>query len=185
MKSSNGYISNDIQFRDNETSWWRAEEIGKVSHEGDNLIITNDGRFEEEKTFNFIAQGASGLPEYGAISIDGFDLDNIDEMKKAILQKDWNSPFIVNKNSIEPYGMCVGMIQNGANKYFNNEFSQNGLGIKTYQSDMFNNWLSDGWVTGANSIAALTGVDVSKGVLTMDRLNFAKKLYNMLNRALS
>ena len=56
--------------------------------------------------------------------------------------------------------MCVGMIQNGANKYFNNEFSQNGLGIKTYQSDMFNTWLSDDWVNGANSIAALTGVDV-------------------------
>ena len=175
LKSADGYISNDIEFRDDKSAWWRVDEIGNVSHEGNNLIITNDGRFDEKIIFNSLSQGVSGLPEYGAISIDGFDLDNIDEMKKAILQKDWNSPFIVNKNSIEPYGMCVGIIQNGTNKYFNNEFSQNGLGIKTYQSDMFNNWLSDDWVTGANSIAALTGVDVSSGVLTMDRLNFAKK----------
>ena len=185
LKSANGYIANDIEFTDNTSGNWSPNEFGAVSHDGDDMIITNDGRYDDIRTYVKVSQGSVGLPEYGAISIDGFDLDNIDEMKKAILRKDWNSPFIVNKNSIEPYGMCVGMIQNGTNKYFNNEFSQNGLGIKTYQSDMFNNWLSDDWVTGANSIAALTGVDVSSGVLTMDRLNFAKKLYNMLNRVMA
>ena len=185
LKGADGYISVDTEFIDTTSTYWRVDEIGAISHSGNDMIITNDGRFDDIRSFHNLTQGAVNTPEYGDIAIDGFDLENIDEMKKAILQKDWNSPFIVNKNSIEPYGMCVGMIQHGANKYFNNEFSQNGSGIKTYQSDMFNNWISDDWVTGANSISALTGVDVSSGVLNLDRLNFAKKLYNMLNRVMA
>lgn len=57
-----------------------------------------------------------------------------------------------------------------------------GLCLKTYQSDLFNNWVNKEWVEGDNGINAVTDVDVSEGKLNLDALNLAQKVYNMLNR---
>lgn len=57
-----------------------------------------------------------------------------------------------------------------------------GLCLKTYQSDLFNNWVNKEWVEGDNGINAVTDVDVSDGKLNLDALNLAQKVYNMLNR---
>ena len=57
-----------------------------------------------------------------------------------------------------------------------------GLCLKTYQSDLFNNWVNKEWVDGDNGINAVTDVDVSSGKLNLDALNLAQKVYNMLNR---
>lgn len=69
---------------------------------------------------------------------------------------------------------------------YQNEYSssspQVGLALKTYQSDIFNNWINAEWVDGENGINAITAVDVSDGKLELDTLILAKKVYNMLNR---
>jgi hypothetical protein len=57
-----------------------------------------------------------------------------------------------------------------------------GLCLKTYQSDLFNNWVNKEWVEGDNGINAVTDVDVKDGKLNLDALNLAQKVYNMLNR---
>ena len=57
-----------------------------------------------------------------------------------------------------------------------------GLCLKTYQSDKFNNWMQTEWIDGNNGISAVTAVDVSQGELKLDALNLAQKVYNMLNR---
>lgn len=57
-----------------------------------------------------------------------------------------------------------------------------GLCLKTYQSDLYNNWVNKEWVDGDNGINAVTDVDVSNGKLNLDALNLAQKVYNMLNR---
>lgn len=57
-----------------------------------------------------------------------------------------------------------------------------GLCLKTYQSDLFNNWVNKEWVDGDNGINEVTDVDVSGGKLNLDALNLAQKVYNMLNR---
>ena len=59
---------------------------------------------------------------------------------------------------------------------------QNGLGIKTYQSDIFNNWLDNDLITGSNGIAEITAIDTSDGSFSIDTLNLSKKVYDMLNR---
>ena len=59
---------------------------------------------------------------------------------------------------------------------------QVGLALKTYQSDIFNNWIDTEWIDGENGINAITAVDVSDGKLELDTLILAKKVYNMLNR---
>ena len=57
-----------------------------------------------------------------------------------------------------------------------------GLCLKTYQSDLFTNWVNKEWVDGDNGINAVTDVDVKDGKLNLDALNLAQKVYNMLNR---
>ena len=59
---------------------------------------------------------------------------------------------------------------------------QYGLCLKTYNSDLLQNWVNTEWIDGVNGINEISAVDVSNGQLTMDALNLAQKVYNMLNR---
>lgn len=58
----------------------------------------------------------------------------------------------------------------------------NGLVVKTYQSDLFNNWLDTEWIDGEEGIAALTAINTASGSFTMDSFIFAEKLYDIYNR---
>lgn len=57
-----------------------------------------------------------------------------------------------------------------------------GLALKTYQSDINTNWVNTEWIDGETGINAITAIDTSGGSFTLDTLNLAKKVYNMLNR---
>ena len=57
-----------------------------------------------------------------------------------------------------------------------------GLALKTYQSDMFNNWVNSEWQEGIGGINEITAVDTSDGNFTIASLIIANKVYNMLNR---
>ena len=57
-----------------------------------------------------------------------------------------------------------------------------GLALKTYQSDINTNWVNTEWIDGESGINAVTAIDTSSGSFTLDTLNLAKKVYNMLNR---
>ena len=122
----------------------------------------------------------------GEPQLHAFDLDNIDEMRQDILAA-VASPvaFEINGNSIEPYGLGLDTVGGIASGDYENAFcrsSQEGLGIKTYQSDLFNNWISTEWIDGPNGVAAVTAVDTTGNEFTIDALNLANKVYNMLNR---
>ena len=116
----------------------------------------------------------------GSITLKAFPLENIDEMREEILRKTGkNSAIEINSQSKLPYSVLVENTTNGNSK---NLYSQNGLMIKTYQSDLFNNWLQTEWIDGVNGISAVTAVDTSEGSFKIDALNLAQKVYNMLNR---
>ena len=57
-----------------------------------------------------------------------------------------------------------------------------GLALKTYNSDLLQNWINTEWIDGVNGISEVTAIDVTDGKLTMDALNLQQKVYNMLNR---
>lgn len=57
-----------------------------------------------------------------------------------------------------------------------------GLLIKTHQSDIFNNWINSETIDGENGISAITAVSTAGDEFTIDSLNLAKKVYDMLNR---
>lgn len=125
--------------------------------------------------------------EYSALPIQtpdsepklvSFPLENIDNMRKAIL-KTIDTDFIVNTElSYAPFDLPF--------QYFGTDrsitYSQEGLAVKTYQSDLFNNWLQTEWIDGTNGIANITAIDTSGGKFTIDELNLSRKVYDMLNR---
>lgn len=119
-----------------------------------------------------------------APSLTEFPLSNIDDMRMDILR--WandTQAFSISRTSDMPYG--APLYRNGtaeSNYYTSAIFSQEGLGIKTYQSDLFNNWISTEWIDGTGGISDVTKVSTSGNSFTIDSLNLAQKVYNMLNR---
>ena len=98
---------------------------------------------------------------------------------EILLAADLDTRFEINEHTFLPYGQLakVTAIGNGYN-YFN----LNGLCVKTYQSDIFNNWINTEWLDGENGINAITAVSTAGDEFTIDSLNLAKKVYDMLNR---
>lgn len=118
------------------------------------------------------------------IELQKFELSNIDEMREAILAAPKTVPFYIGSLNSMPYmASLADATVNETNANGNASwFNQAGLGIKTYLSDRFNNWLSTEWIDGEGGIADITSVDVSDGMLKMDALILAKKIYDMMNR---
>jgi hypothetical protein len=60
--------------------------------------------------------------------------------------------------------------------------SQGGLAVKTYQSDLYNNWINTDWIDGVGGINEISSVDTTGDSFTIDALNLAQKVYKLLNR---
>jgi len=112
-------------------------------------------------------------------TIQTFDLKNIDTCRKKILAyEDEAVPFVLNTElgeSLPPYSY----VWQRPNDIANLLSSQEGLGLKTYQSDLFNNWLDTEYITNINLASAVSTVG---NTFTIDQLNLAEKIYKMLNR---
>lgn len=112
-----------------------------------------------------------------------YDLQVLDQIRDVILHKKGNETLIISGNT-------MGQDRNGSpelntfiKELINSQSNKlGGMLLKTYDSDIFNNWIKKEWVEGAGSITDRTTIDVSDGQLTMDMLNLQQKVYNMLNR---
>lgn len=132
-----------------------------------------------------IQEGAKAVKNtYESIVLSKFELSRIDEMREAILAAPKAAPFNIGGSKNLPYSASIANATvEEENKDGNaSYFGQAGLGVKTYLSDRFNNWLSTEWIDGEGGIADITSVDVSDGMLKMDALILAKKIYDMMNR---
>lgn len=114
-----------------------------------------------------------------------YDLKVLDQIRDVILHKKGNETLIMygsnlndaNNGSTELANMFEDLITAQANKL-------GGMLLKTYDSDIFNNWVQTDWIDGAGGITEITSIDITAndGKLTMDALNLQQKVYNMLNR---
>lgn len=117
-----------------------------------------------------------------SIALQKFDLETIDEMRSAILAAPATSPFYMEIRKY-PYRAITDGYGWDYNNYASTAyFTMQGLGVKTYLADMYNNWLSTEWIDGDGGIADLTKVDTMDGSFTIDALILSKKLFDMLNR---
>lgn len=129
------------------------------------------------------------------INLTPFALANIDDMRNVLLSSNTLGDEVVLGDEISdtwtsesgtdgtglPYSALFKQTEEGISW---NAFAQNGLLVKTYQSDLFNNWLETEFIDGENGIASISAVDTSEGKFTMDSLNLAEKIYELLNRVL-
>lgn len=113
------------------------------------------------------------------VQLQNYPLEEIDEMRDIILSTKGNVTSIPNKSSIALYDSFGQRLPNGK---LNTTSSQYGLCLKTYNSDLLQNWINTEWIDGVNGISEVTAIDVTDGKLTMDALNLQQKVYNMLNR---
>ena len=111
----------------------------------------------------------------GAITLKPHPLEDIDKTREEILSlgsQEGLIQFEAGKGNITQEYL-KDLIQLGTEFYSANP--QMGLVVKTYQSDIFNNWINTEWIDGENGINAITAVDVSDGKLELDTLILAKK----------
>lgn len=114
-----------------------------------------------------------------------YDLKILDQIRDVILHKKGNETLIISEEN-------VGTDNNGSpelSKFIldlrNSQSNKlGGMLLKTYDSDIFNNWVQTDWIDGAEGITEITSIDITAndGKLTMDALNLQQKVYNMLNR---
>ena len=178
--------------------WVRGERVSIKNGIDEYLELRNYYREENKRLgYGWVDDGTNWQgtikPQYPALVADNwsyvnnntprqvspavvtFPLSEIDDMREAILVASTsNTAFNVNAQGLKPYMWVL----DGYNKLQ----TQEGLGLKTYQSDLFNNWLSTEWIDGTNGINEITAVDTSGGSFTIDTLNLSKKVYDMLNR---
>lgn len=125
------------------------------------------------------------IVKYINTQLKQYDLKLLDEIRDVILHKKGNETLILTSSS-------VGELENGSaelSKFIDDIIKSQGnkLGgmlLKTYDSDVFNNWIKTDWIDGAGGITEITSIDITAndGKLTMDALNLQQKVYNMLNR---
>ena len=168
-----------------------------------NVVVTDVTNQGEGEIYDIVGTqyiGLAGTYDWGVENLDvpntveagegepqltEFPLENIDNMRMDILEavRD-TTAFEIQYNSPAPYGLGIGWegsVGGGTAKFYKTT-SQEGLGIKTYQSDLFNNWISTEWIDGSNGINEVTAVSTAGNEFTIDSLNLANKVYNMLNR---
>lgn len=133
-------------------------------------------------------------------SLHKYRLNEIDEVREDLLgagknewTTKWGWPYI--RELFErTWGITTGGYNNADKEFpfpnvqgwtaLNSSSIQSGLCVKTYQSDIFNNWVNTEWIDGPNGINAVTAIkiDPESNSFQLDTLNLAKKVYDMLNR---
>lgn len=123
--------------------------------------------------------------KYIKTQLGQYDLELLNQIRDVILHKKGNETLVLNAGNI-------GTANGGSNElsaFFEDIKNSQGnkLGgmlLKTYDSDIFNNWVQTDWIDGVGGITEITSIDITAndGKLTMDALNLQQKVYNMLNR---
>ncbi len=167
----------DIEIIFNNATTLPLQEVASFMFDGDENTL----KYTFEKPQEFVAiRLADHVTQDTTPAVKMFPLENIDTMKKNILKHlQEGEPYVLKKDAIEPYNAVNKETIWGMNGCIH---PMQGLGLKTYQSDIFNNWISTEWIDGENGISAVTAIDVSDGKLNLDALNLSQKVYNMLNR---
>lgn len=129
---------------------------------------------------------AVNSPENIGIQISEFPLEHIDQMREMILAAPKFDQFVISGGlDLTPYSTNLVHVPQVIDKMVltRSHFSQQGLALKTYQSDLFNNWMDTEWIDDTSTgINAITAVEIVDDKFTIDQLNLASKIFYMLNR---
>lgn len=151
-------------------------DIGTIGVEGETIkIITN--KIPTGETWYI-----RSIQTINRITLESYPLENLDTIRDKILLTAGDVVFdISNKTmSVEPFTNFAK--RKAVNNKLNTTDPQYGLCLKTYNSDLYQNWINTEWIEDVNGINEASAVNVEDGTLSMDALNLAQKVYNFLNR---
>lgn len=122
-------------------------------------------------------EGGTDVPSIPKVKT--FALADIDTLiAQTISVPGVGSHFWIGKNENSTVDLRS-IFQNNNEGVYSYQYNQEGLLLKTYQNDLFNNWMKTEWI---QSISAVTQVSTAGNVFNIDALNLANKVYNMLTR---
>lgn len=171
--------------RDNGTGSGTQVTANKLTSNATKSTITLD-KFDTlyPKGGTLVSILLNSTAAFGAF-LKQYNLETLDQIRDVILHKKGNE-------TLNLHGVNLDADKNGSaelRKMFDDLIeSQNeklgGMLLKTYDSDIFNNWIKTDWIDGVGGITEITSIDITAadGKLTMDALNLQQKVYNMLNR---
>lgn len=113
------------------------------------------------------------------LTIDNAPLTELDGIREKLLNATAGSQVNINTLNSTYLNKLLTNIGTASSKM---RSPNAGLLIKTHQSDIFNNWINSETIDGENGISAVTAVSTAGDEFTIDSLNLAKKVYDMLNR---
>lgn len=123
--------------------------------------------------------------KYIKTQLGQYDLKLLDQIRDVILHKKGNETLILHGTNLNESNNGSAELQSMFNDLVSAQSKKlGGMLLKTYDSDIFNNWVKTDWIDGAGGITEITSIDITAndGKLTMDALNLQQKIYNMLNR---
>ena len=152
------------------------EDIGVWNITGELILITTNKIPEGEIWY------IRSIQTINRIVLENYPLENLDTIRDKILLTAGDTVFDISNEttSVKPFTNFTK--RKAANNKLNATDPQYGLCLKTYNSDLYQNWINTEWIEGANGINEASAVDVSDGTLSMDALNLSQKVYNFLNR---
>ena len=116
------------------------------------------------------------------ITLESYPLENLDTIRDKILLTAGDTVFDISNTTMSIAPFTNFAKRKAVNGKLNTSDPQYGLCLKTYNSDLYQNWINTEWIEGVNGINEASAVDVSDGTLSMDALNLSQKVYNFLNR---
>lgn len=195
VKCDRPFEPNDLIFSINSGQEYLSglDLYNDYSYDEANNIITFSNPKSSRLTDEISVITVNPLYSTKNVALKSFSLENVDTMREYILSKDNSSPLMLSATnagsspvtlaSLTPY--CdIAKVVDQTNYISWNRWSMNGIGLKTYQSDIFNNWIKNEVIdnTDGTSINEISSVAVTGGKFTIDALNLAKKVYDLLNR---
>ena len=102
------------------------------------------------------------ITKYTKSQLGQYDLKVLDQIRDVILHKKGNETLIVygtglnetNNGSKELEAMIGDLVTSQSNRL-------GGMLLKTYDSDIFNNWIKTDWIDGAGGITEITSIDIT------------------------
>lgn len=163
-----------LKIKSTEGEFWESATKYATTTNGPSIVLDKLG----DKAIGGIRVTEEALAFFEAsyTNLTRFPLQNIDLIKDTILSTKGNTFLNVNQTTANT-GLNI------CSTIFQARFANlGGLLLKTYDSDIFQNWIKTDWIDGENGISAISAVAVQNGVITIDSLNLQQKVYSMLNR---
>lgn len=162
-----------------------SNSLAQITNDATKKTITLDSIDADPFATILLVSTTTETKKFLKTELGQYDLKVLDQIRDVILHKKGNETLTIIGSDFDSTNNGSPELKNFIEEIINSQSNKlGGMLLKTYDSDIFNNWVRTDWIDGAGGITELTSIDITAndGKLTMDALNLQQKVYNMLNR---